>query len=204
LLYISQQRPFLQTDPANLQFDSPKPSGGTLNSIFSIFDVYSLKELRAANEPYALSPIPGPKTRDTVPWTTKVFGSRYIRDLGIQTTYIFAAADKPQVHRTWGLLGGPNNYGPNFDFNEYKKTQNYLSGMLNHFGLLFGSILVSIPFVRMLLRKFVVQPGDGPSKEEARMDLVEYKGIANPDFQAAKPPRAFARATFPGSGYDRE
>jgi hypothetical protein len=163
-----------------------------------------MKELSAASRPYALSPIPGPQVKDSAPWTTKLFGCRYVRDLGILTSYIFSVADKPQVHRSWGLLGGPNNYGPNFEFNEYKKTQNYLSGMMSHFGLVLGSIFVSIPFIRLLLRKFVVQPGDGPSKEESKIGIVEYKGIAKQDVPEPNAPRAFARAVFKGSGYDRE
>ena len=175
-----------------------------MSSILSIFDVYSIKELTASRQPYSLSPIPGPQVKGSVPWWTKLFGVRYVRDLGILTSYIFTVADIPQVQRTWGLLGGPNNYGPNFEFNEYKKTQNYLSGVLSHFGLVFGSILVSIPFIRMLLKKFVVQPGDGPTKEESKRDMVEYKGIAHQDVQDPKAPRAFARATFRGSGYDRK
>lgn len=175
-----------------------------MSSIFSIFDVYSLKELGAANSPYTLSPIPGPEIKDPAPWTTKTLGFRYVRDLGLQTTYLFAAADKPQVHRTWGLLGGASNYGPNFVFNEYRPTRSYFSAMMSHFTLVSLSILVSIPFMRTLMRKFVIQPGDGPSKEEAKSDSIEYKGIANQDVQTPNAPRAFAKVSFPGSGYDRE
>jgi hypothetical protein len=193
------------SDHANCHLSSPKPSGGTVSTILSIFDVYSLKELGDANKPYGLSPIPGPLHKDSVPRTTKLLGVRYIRDLGIQTTYIFAsAADRPLVHRSWGLLGGPSNYGPNFEFNEYKKTQNYLTGTLSHLGLVLGAIFVSIPFVRAFIKRFVIQPGDGPTKEEAKMDFVEYKGIAKQDVPDQKAPRAFARATFSGSGYDRK
>jgi hypothetical protein len=164
-----------------------------------------LKELGDANNPFAMSPLPGPVHKDSVPWTTKVFGCRYIRDLGLQTTYIFAsAADRPVVNRSWGLLGGSNNYGPNFEFNEYKKTQNYLSGTLGHLGLILGALFVSIPFVRKFIRGFIIQPGDGPTKEEAKMDFVEYKGIAKQDVADQKSPRAFARATFSGSAYERK
>lgn len=173
-----------------------------MSSLFSIFDVYSLKQLKAAGAPYALSPIPGPAVRDPVPWRTKLFGFRSVRDLGILTSYIFAKADIPQVQRSWGLLGGPANYGPNFSFSEYAKSQNYLTAIASHFALLFGSILVVIPFVRTLLKKTAVQPGDGPSKEESKNNRVEYKGIGNQDVKTKNPERAFVKATFAGSAYE--
>ncbi|CAG8974122.1 hypothetical protein HYALB_00002758 [Hymenoscyphus albidus] len=177
------------------------PSGGTLSSVFSIFDVYSFKELQDAGAPYALSPIPGPAVRDPVPLKTKLFGFRSVRDLGMLTTYFFARADIPQVHRSWGLLGGPSGYGPNFHFSEYAKSQNYLTAIASHFTLLFGSILVAIPFARTILKKTVVQPGDGPSKEESRNHVVEYKAIGNPDVKSENPARAWVKATYAGSGY---
>jgi len=65
-------------------------------------DVYSLKELTVTSAPYALSPIPGPKTKSPTSWITKLLGVREVPDLGILTTHLGAAADRPLVHRTWG------------------------------------------------------------------------------------------------------
>ncbi|KAH6664886.1 Saccharopine dehydrogenase-domain-containing protein [Halenospora varia] len=177
-----------------------KPSGGTMSTLLSLLDVIPLKELAAANAPYALSPIPGPKVESKVPRYTKVLGVRSVRDLGILTSYFFEAADRPLVQRTWGILGGPNNYGPNFQFNEYMKSRNYLTALATHFGLVFISLLVVVPFIRTLLKKQVVQPGDGPTKEQAKNDLVQFKGIGHPDVSTPKPGRAYCRALYHSGG----
>ncbi|TVY26953.1 putative trans-acting enoyl reductase, partial [Lachnellula hyalina] len=178
-----------------------KPSGGTLSTVFGLLDAYSLKEIAATSAPYALSPIPGPKTKSPTSWVTKVLGIREVSDLGILTSYLGAAADRPLVHRTWGLLGGPSFYGPNFRFSEYMKAQNYLLAIFIHFGLAVASCFVVIPWVRTLAKKYVTQPGDGPTKEQSRDDRVEYRGIGNQDVQTPKPARAFCRAHYEGSLY---
>ena len=180
---------------------SVKPSGGTLNSLFTLLDVYSLKQIGAAKASYALSPMPRPKTKDAKSWITKLFGVRVIPELGILTTSISASIDVPIVQRSWGLLGGSGFYGPNFRIEEYSKARNYLTAVLVHFGLVAGTICLAIPFLRKFARRFVYQPGDGPTKEECRNDRFEYRGIAQADVQNAIPPRAFVRAYFDGSAY---
>lgn len=79
---------------------------------------FTLKQIGAATAPYAISPIPGPKTRDTTSLVTKIFGIRAAPDLGILTTSLGAKSDTPIVQRSWGLLGGNKFYGPNFHFHE--------------------------------------------------------------------------------------
>lgn len=164
-------------------------------------DVYSFKQLGAANAPYALSPIPGPKAKDTKSWITKLFGVRVVPDLGILTTSIAASADQPIIQRSWGLLGGNNFYGPNFRWAEYSKARNYLTAVLMHFGLLAGMMFLSVPIFRKFARRFVYQPGDGPTKEEYKNDRFEYRGIATPDIQTPNPARAYCRVYFDGSLY---
>jgi hypothetical protein len=69
-----------------------------------------------------------------------------------------------------------------------------------HFGLAIGAALFAVPFVRGLLKGRVTQPGDGPTKEQARNDRVEYRGVGKPDVQGGKG-RAFVRVAFEGSLY---
>lgn len=172
-----------------------------MNTVFTLMDVYSFKQLGAANAPYALSPIPGPKTKNPKPWITKLFGVRVVPDLGILTTSIGASADQPIIQRSWGLLGGNSFYGPNFRWGEYSKARNYLTAVLMHYGLFAGMLFLAVPIFRKFARRFVYQPGDGPTKEEYKNDRFEYRGIATPDVQTANPPRAFCRAYFNGSLY---
>ncbi|RDL34459.1 Uncharacterized protein BP5553_07587 [Venustampulla echinocandica] len=180
---------------------SGMPSGGTLNTVFSLMDVYSLKDIVAAHKPYALSPIPRPKIQDPAPWATRMFGVRTVPGLGILTTYFFVAADKPLVGRSWGLLGGPDFYGPNFHFSEYMKVGNHFAAVMVHFGLVFGSILLSIPLFRKFMKGIVTQPGEGASEEQSRNDRLEYKAIGNPDVQSSDSPKAICKAAYKGSAY---
>jgi hypothetical protein len=147
--------------------------------------------------PYAISPKPSPNTPDTTSWTTKLFGIRSVPDLGLLTTAFPATTDTPIVQRSWGFL----NYGPNFTFHEYMKARNAFTGVVLHFGLILGGLLIIIPFFRTLARKFIYQPGDGPTREQSKNDHFEYRGIAYPDVKVPNPPRAFCKASFRGSMY---
>lgn len=181
---------------------SSKPSGGTLNTVFNIMETYSLKQIRAAGVPYAISPIPGPGTKDNTSIVTKIFGIRAVRDLGILTSSLGGMADTPIVQRSWGLLGGNKFYGPNFRFHEYMKARNHLSAIFIHFALVLGSVMLAIPFMRTIGRKLVYQPGEGPTKEESKRDRFEYRGIGIPDVATPNPPRAFCKAAYEGSLYE--
>jgi len=186
--------------PAN-PLSSSKPSGGTLATVLGLLDVFSLKKISAATAPYAISPIPGPKNSSGGSLITTLFGIRSVPYLGILTTSIAGGTDRPIVQRSWGLLGGNKFYGPNFSFSEHMKTRNYLTAIATHYGLIFGMMMLAIPFIRTLVKKYVYQPGDGPTKEESRNDRVEYRGIGKPDVGKVGGPRVFCRAHFEGSLY---
>lgn len=160
-------------------------------------DNFTFKQISAALAPYALSPVPGPKTPATVPWTTKILGVRSVRDLGILTTALQGTTDKAIVHRSWGQL----NYGPNFKFYEYQKARNHLTAVALHFTLLFAGLFIAIKPFRTLAKKYVYQPGDGPTKEESKNDRYEYRGIAIPDVQTPNPPRSYGTLSYEGSAY---
>ena len=172
-----------------------------MDTILSIFDIFTLKQFKESHAPYALSPIPGPKTRDPTPWINKIFGFRSVPDLGILTTHIGGMIDVPIVHRSWGLLGGASFYGPNFRFSEYMKARNYLGAIAFHFAVSIVSVLIAIPLVRKLARRFVTAPGDGPTKEQTRNNRFEYRAVATPDVKTSNPPRAYVRAYYEGGLY---
>ncbi|KAK2626002.1 hypothetical protein QTJ16_004264 [Diplocarpon rosae] len=176
------------------------PSGGTLNSVLSLLDTYSLKEVAAAHTAGGVSPIPVPKG-PSKSLLTRVLGIRTVSDLGILTSHLGGAADRPIVYRSWALLGGADNYGPNFQFTEYMKARNYLTAIAIHLSLMIGTVLLAFPLVRMLARKLVYQPGEGPTRDQYKNDRVEYRGIAIPDMDIPKSPRAYCRAKYEGSLY---
>lgn len=95
------------------------PSGGTLSTVRSIFDVYSLSYLAKSGAPNATSPISVPKhTRPGI--LQMLFGYHFVPELGVLSTSIQAASDVPIVYRSWGLLTqGGAGYGGNFRFSPF-------------------------------------------------------------------------------------
>ncbi|KAI1115072.1 hypothetical protein F5Y14DRAFT_144690 [Nemania sp. NC0429] len=183
------------------------PSGGTLATVLNLFDSYSFKEVEASHKPYALSPIPNPKSPPTTSMGSKLTGAHHVPNLGLQSNSMTAGTDLAVVQRTWGLLQQEpalqeRAYGPNFTVREYMKTKNVATAMMMHYSLLIGGALLAFcPPFRSLLRRFVVQPGDGPSPEATANDYVEFRGVGIPDEQPASGKRAMCRAWFDGSMY---
>ncbi|KAL4728548.1 hypothetical protein ACLX1H_005299 [Fusarium chlamydosporum] len=164
------------------------PSGGTLATALSIWDVFTLNEIKEASSPYAQSPIPHkePK-RPKSTLLEMIFGVRSVPNLGLLTTSIAGTTDVAVVERTWGLLSETPSrkeefYGPNFVWQERMKARNWLHGIFLHWLLIVGGILlVSAAPLREFLKKRVTQPGQGATSEDTAKDSVEYRGIAHPD-----------------------
>ncbi|KAJ2970085.1 hypothetical protein NQ176_g8351 [Zarea fungicola] len=184
------------------------PSGGTLATVLGIFDVFSLKELRAAHAPYALSPTPHTEKpeRQKLPIAHAFLGSHRHVNLGRLTTSVAGSTDAAIVERTWGLLPKiPSRkaefYGDKFIWKQYMKVDSWFKGFYIHWSLVFASVVLAfLPPVRRLLIGFVTQPGNGPDEAARAKESVEYRGIAIPDDEDIKE-KAFAKARFEGSLY---
>ncbi|KAI1757419.1 hypothetical protein F4782DRAFT_537023 [Xylaria castorea] len=183
------------------------PSGGTLATVIGLFETFSFKEVAASHKPYALSPIPNSKSAPKASIQSKLTGAYQVPNLGLQTTSITAGTDAAVVHRTWGLFQQEpalrkHAYGPNFTYREFTKTRNIVSAIVSHYSLLIGGALLAFcsPF-RNLVRRFVFQPGEGPSREDAAKDYLEFRGVATPDVQPASGKQALCRAWYHGGMY---
>ncbi|KAI1146280.1 hypothetical protein F4825DRAFT_466647 [Nemania diffusa] len=185
------------------------PSGGTLATVLNIFESFSFKEVADSHKPYALSPISNPKSPPKASIQSILTGAYYVPNLGLQSTSLTAGTDMAVVQRTWGLLQQvpalqKRAYGSNFTVREYRKTRNVVTAMAMHYSLLIGGALLAFcPPFRSLLRRFIFQPGEGPSREDSAKDYVEYRGVATPDVQPASGKQALCRAWFHGSMYLR-
>lgn len=133
-----------------------------------------------------------------------------VPNLGLLTTSLAGLTDKAIVERTWGLLSATPSrseqfYGPNFTYLEYMKARNSLQGIATHISLsFFGILLALVPPFRKLVRRFVRQPGQGPDKEQASKEDIEYRGVGNPDLEKNVGKQAFCRAHFKGPMYYRK
>lgn len=97
----------------------------------------------------------------------KLTGVREVSDLGILTHSIQGPADIPIIGRSWGLHDQGRFYGPNFRLSAYMKARNYLTSFAFHMLMVTALTALVIPPVRWLLKSFVYQPGEGPTKEYA-------------------------------------
>lgn len=145
------------------------PSGGTLDTVLTLFDSYGLGQIAKSMSPYSLSvvtpPAAGPGRPLVERFIEKLTGIRNDSDLGILTDSIQGPSDAPIVNRTWSLIDGGKFYGPKFKFSAYMKARGYLHAFLVHVAMTFGFAALILPPVRWLIKKFVYQPGQGPTKE---------------------------------------
>ena len=138
---------------------------------------------------------------------SRLTGLHRVPKLGLLCTSVTAATDVPIVQRTWGLLQRERSrraeaYGPRFAYRELKTAPGVVGGILTHYALVFGmSLLLFVPPVRALIRKYVFQPGDGPSREAAHKEHIVLRGVATPDADAKANKVAMTKATYPASPY---
>ncbi|PNP86329.1 hypothetical protein FNYG_00330 [Fusarium nygamai] len=184
------------------------PSGGTLATALSIWDVFSLQEIKEASSPYAQSPVKHKDpTRPKSSILQMIFGVRTVPNLGLQTTSVTNSTDVAVVERTWGLLSSTPSrkdefYGPNFVWVEHMKARNWLHGIFIHWLLIVGGVLlVSVAPLRNFLKKRVYQPGEGAKREDTAKDEIEYRGIAYPDSEKAAGKAALCRMWYHGGMY---
>ena len=179
-------------------------SRGTLATMMALIQDTKAEDLKEANVPYSLSPIkntrPGPKTS----WWTPFLGLHSDPTLGLLTTSMVGGYNAAIVFRTWGLLQQEASrrqqaYGPNFTYREMGRAKGVVSGIVTHFGQIFGLLMLIFPPFRALLSKIIFRPGQGPDREEAKKEIIDWRGTAVPDPKQADGTVAWARLHFKGS-----
>lgn len=175
------------------------PSGGTLATLLGLSDYYSLRQIGESFSPWAFSPVRGQKSSKSL--VTKIFGLRFVRQLGILTTSPFGAPNTAIVQRSWGLLDGGLLYGSNFNYEEYMRTSSRVTGVGIHFATTLLPFALSFAPLRFLLKKFVRAPGEGPAREIADTDMLEYRAIGTAEQDTSHPKKAMARFRYEGAVY---
>lgn len=140
-------------------------SGGTLATMLTLFDAYSLSYFAKTQRPFSMCPVEPPKQTFHRPFMEKMTGVRTLDGLGTLTDSIQGPADVPIVTRTWGLYDDGKYYGNNFRLSTYMTAKNAIGAFAFHIGLTTAFTALIIPPVRWLLKQFVYAPGDGPTKE---------------------------------------
>ncbi len=177
------------------------PSGGTLATVLSLMDHYTLRQIGHSSGSWATSPIPGPKSQSSSSLVSKLLGIRSVPGLGTLTTSISAAPNTAVVQRSWGLIDGGKLYGSRFQFHEYMRVRNSVVGIGLHVALAFAGLALMLPPVRWLAKKLVYGPGEGADKVATEEEFLEYHAVATADQEGPNPRRAFAKLRWNGSLY---
>lgn len=157
-------------------------SGGTIASIFNMFerptrDVLSL--LSRTAQPYFLNPpgTEGPPVKDQR-------GVWYSSDMKKFTApWLMAGVNTRVVRRSNALLG--NAYGANLKYSEAVINKltffGFVSSLLISLMLPLFFLLVLLPPTRVLLRKVLPKPGDGPPLEKRQKGFFKFFLVAKGD-----------------------
>ncbi|CAI7633225.1 unnamed protein product [Penicillium glandicola] len=186
-----------QIDSTIKEMKTSGPSGGTMSTILTTFEGFSMSDLSKSMSPFSLAASPPPKSIPGESILEKVFGVRSISDLGTVTTSPTGICDMTIVHRSSSLM--PELYGPHFFFRQFLSVRNTLIGVAVHIGFLVVVSLLALPPVRWLVRKLVFAPGSGPRREDSTNDLLEYHAIATAENASSQ--RVFGKITYHGGLY---
>ncbi|KAI1212306.1 uncharacterized protein F4807DRAFT_415543 [Annulohypoxylon truncatum] len=183
------------------------PSGGTLHTVLGLFDVFHWKEIVGSHKPYALSPVANSKLAPKPSFLSRLTGLNSIPDLGLVATSVTAGTNTAVVQRSWGLFKQESSlqkyfYGPNFTYREYMRPRNYLGGIVMHYGLMVsGLALMFCPPFRKVMRKFIPQPGEGPSKQDREKEYIQLRGVATLDTAPEIRKKVWCKAEHSGGMY---
>lgn len=174
------------------------PSGGTIESMMER-GAFGAEVLEKAQQPWYLSPTMGKQSSNS----TNFFGMRHDSFLGgLSASAINAVQNRAVIHRTWGLLGGGKDYGPNFQYNEYKKASSTLAGVFQILNTRAIGLLLTIPPLKAIAMMFLPVPGEGPDLEKEKNYRVEMEAVAIADVDDDKAaPKVYSHFAYPGGPY---
>lgn len=142
-------------------------SGGTLASIFAIFETSTTEELLSMCHPYFLTDettmaekqlanLVTPNGNKITLGYDKVIHSWH-------SLFIGSAVNQAIVHRSNALL--QNKYGDKFVYHERMAIGGFLKQLLSTIGILVLSTLLYFSWSRALIKRVVRAPGQGPSEK---------------------------------------
>ncbi|KAL5346214.1 hypothetical protein ACLOAV_008481 [Pseudogymnoascus australis] len=172
-------------------------SGGTVHSMMER-PGFDAKTLQDSQKPWYLSPTTGQQTSNP----TNFFGMRHDPSLGgLSASALSGPQDRAVVHRTWGLLGGGEDYGANFQYNEYNKASSTLAGVFQILNSRAIGLMLALAPLRAIAKMFLPVPGQGPDLEKEKNYRVEMEAVADADTDDEAAPRAYSRFVYPGGPY---
>lgn len=151
-----------------------------------------------SQDPWYISPVRGAE----VVKSSSIIGTRRDAHLGLLVDTALGGVDnRIFIHRTWGLLGGSQGYGPNFRYNEYDTAASTLSAILKVLQVALLNVLLSSQLLyHYVLRPTLPSTGDGPDLTvQKKVHKIGMEAVAIADGDATK--RAATSFEFPGGTY---
>ncbi|KEY66490.1 hypothetical protein S7711_04819 [Stachybotrys chartarum IBT 7711] len=151
-----------------------------------------------SQDPWYISPMRGAE----VVKSSSIIGTRRDAHLGLLVDTALGGVDnRIFIHRTWGLLGGSQGYGPNFRYNEYDTAASTLGAILKVLQVALLNVLLSSQLLyHYVLRPTLPSTGDGPDlTAQKKVHKIGMEAVAIADGDATK--RAATSFEFPGGTY---
>jgi short subunit dehydrogenase-like uncharacterized protein len=106
------------------------------------------------------------------------------------------------VNRSSTLM--PAHYGPKFSFRQYLRVRNVFMAAVCHYAFTIGiGLLVFAPFL-WIARRLWPAPGTGPTKEETKNDVSEWRVVVptNQQGSTGKPKKVMGSIFYLGGHYE--
>lgn len=138
--------------------------GGSFITILNTMETYGTKWLKG--DPWALSPKSKPTSAKRHSFFEHITGHRFIASLGHLATSFNGISTESVVLRSAGLK--PELYRSDFEYHEYLPVPNTFAAIIVKLLTNFGIFILSLGFLRSLLRRLAFEPGSGPDLDAAR------------------------------------
>ncbi|CAI7601974.1 unnamed protein product [Penicillium glandicola] len=179
------------------KLDIKAMSAGSLNTVLDTFETYG-----SGWYLYGDSSILSPRLQrnpQKAPWIARFFGYRRTQELGSLTTSFTGPGNQAVVYRS--VSQKPDLYGPDFHFEEYLPANGVPSAVFVHFLTKAFLLLLSIPFIRWLLRRLATRMDSAPDLNQLRhVERAEFRAVGSGSEKVA--PQVWASFAREGALYE--
>ncbi|KAJ5437536.1 Saccharopine dehydrogenase / Homospermidine synthase [Penicillium cf. griseofulvum] len=171
-------------------------SAGSLNTVLDTFETYGSGWYLYGDSSILSAPI---SKQTKTPWITRLFGYRHTQELGSLATSFTGPGNQAVVYRS--AAQNPGLYGPDFQFEEYLPVNGVLAAVFVHLLTKIFLFLLSVPFIRGLMRKLVSRMDLAPDISQLRhVERAEFLAVGSGSGKAA--PQVMASFVREGALYE--
>ncbi|KAJ5784014.1 Saccharopine dehydrogenase / Homospermidine synthase [Penicillium psychrosexuale] len=151
-------------------------TAGSLNTVLDTFETYGSGWYLYGDSSILSRSLQ--KQTQKMSWSSRLFGFRHTQELGTLATSFTGPGNQAFVYRSASQR--PDLYGPDFHFEEYLPANGVLSAVFVHLLIKAFLILLSIPFIRGLMRRLVSRMDPAPDLDKLRhVERAEFRAVGN-------------------------